>query len=324
MSNIRLPHRALRFAAVMFTLVLAAFSQQSSNSRLSSKQIAQSLTSAIRPDQAAISPDGSQVAWVQPVGGPEGPGGIFVVATNGSGTPQRITAPQCSKCNETGIAWSPDSKQIAFLSDTASSGQSQLYLADLAGRSARKLTSLTGYLGDPKWSRDGKQIAFLFTENAPRTAGPLAPMTPPSGVIDSKVFEQRLTVISAIGGEPRQLSPAEMYIYEYDWSPDNNNFAVIAAPGSGDANWYIAQIYTLPAAGGALKPVFKPNDQMQIAVPRWSPDGRSIAFIGGLMSDEGSTGGDIYTVSAAGGDVPRDVTPRIQATPTWLQWTKPD
>src|SRR5712671_3482600 len=200
------------------------FSQQSPSSqggtgRLSAKAIAQSLTSAIRPHQAAISPDGNQVAWVQPVGGPEGPHGIFVASVSGAaGTPQRITAPQCNQCNEDGIAWSPDSKQIAFLSDGANAGQAQLYIVDVGSKSARKLSSLTGYLADPKWSRDGKQIAFLFTENAPRTAGPLAPMTPPSGVIDSKVYEQRLTVIdAAAGGQPRQLSPAEMYIYEYDW-----------------------------------------------------------------------------------------------------------
>ena len=47
---------------------------------------------------------------------------------------------------------------------------------------------------------------------------------------------------------------------------------------------------------------------MQVAVPRWSPDGRSIAFIGGLMSDEGVTGGDIYTVPATGGEA-RNLTP---------------
>src|SRR5438309_2877298 len=255
MSNIRLPHGAVRLVAVIFTLMLGAFSQSSGN-RLSSKEIAASLTSAIRPDQAAISPDGMQVAWVQPVGGPEGPHGIFLTTLSGAAAPRRITAPQCNQCNEDGIAWSPDSKQLVFLSDAAGSGQSQLYVADVTTSSARKLTSLTGYLADPKWSRDGEQIAFLFTENAPRTAGPLAPMTPPSGVIDSKVYEQRLTVIDAAGGEPRQLSPAEMYIYEYDWSPDNANFAVIAAPGSGDASWYIAQLYSLPAGGGVLKPIF--------------------------------------------------------------------
>ena len=52
---------------------------------------------------------------------------------------------------------------------------------------------------------------------------------------------------------------------------------------------------------------------MQIAVPRWSPDGKTIAFIGGLMSDEGSVGGDVYAIPAAGGD-PRDLTPGMNAS----------
>ena len=39
---------------------------------------------------------------------------------------------------------------------------------------------------------------------------------------------------------------------------------------------------------------------LQIAVPRWSPDGKIIAFIGGLMSDQGSTGGDVWIVSVRG------------------------
>ena len=44
-----------------------------------------------------------------------------------------------------------------------------------------------------------------------------------------------------------------------------------------------------------------PLHGLQIAVPRWSPDGKTIAFIGGLMSDQGSTGGDVWIVSAGGG-----------------------
>jgi hypothetical protein len=43
----------------------------------------------------------------------------------------------------------------------------------------------------------------------------------------------------------------------------------------------------------------RPAAWVQIAVPRWSPDGKKIAFIGGLMSDQGSTGGDVWIVSAA-------------------------
>jgi dipeptidyl aminopeptidase/acylaminoacyl peptidase len=51
--------------------------------------------------------------------------------------------------------------------------------------------------------------------------------------------------------------------------------------------------------------------------PRVSPDGRTVAFIGGLMSDFGSVGGDVWTVPFAGG-LPKDVTPGIRATFTSL------
>ncbi len=36
--------------------------------------------------------------------------------------------------------------------------------------------------------------------------------------------------------------------------------------------------------------------------PRVSPDGRTVAFIGGIMSDFGSVGGDVYTVPIGGGE----------------------
>jgi dipeptidyl aminopeptidase/acylaminoacyl peptidase len=58
---------------------------------------------------------------------------------------------------------------------------------------------------------------------------------------------------------------------------------------------------------------------LQIALPRWSPDGQQIALIGGLMSDQGSTGGDIYVIPASGGE-PKDITPNRNATPAWFKW----
>ena len=58
---------------------------------------------------------------------------------------------------------------------------------------------------------------------------------------------------------------------------------------------------------------------LQIAVPRWSPDGKQIALIGGLMSDQGSTGGDIYVLPATGGPA-RNLTPGLPTSPAWLHW----
>ncbi len=276
----------------------------------------QSLFSVRHFEQVAISPDGSRVAYVERV---HGGNSIFVVDRAAVSSPaQRISAASDNnRRDESDIAWSPDSKRLVFLSDADNAGQLQLYLYNFSTRSAQKLTTLTGFLDSPAWSPDGKTISLLFTENAPRAAGPLMPMTPETGVIENKVYEQRLTTVDVASGQVRQVSPADMYVYEYDWAPDSKSFALTAARGAGDANWYIAQLYTLPAEGGKLKPVYKPS--LQIAVPRWSPDGRSIAFISGIMSDEGSTGGDIFVVSSEGG-VPKNVSPNMKASASGLHW----
>jgi dipeptidyl aminopeptidase/acylaminoacyl peptidase len=278
-------------------------------------------------DQVAISPDGNRVAWVQEgvneSGEATGGTAIFVQdLESASSKPKRISASADSQiAGEGTIAWSPDSKHLAFLSDIEGGGQSNFYVVNVDGGGARKLTSLKGYLADPAWSPDEKTLAFLFTENAPRVAGPLMPMVPETGVIDAKIYEQRLTLVDLASGKVQQISPPDMYVYQYDWSPDGKNFAAIAAHGAGDSNWYVAQLYTLNAAGGELKSIYKPS--LQIAVPRWSPDGKTVAFIGGLMSDEGSIGGDIFTVPASGGNA-RNVTPGIAASPSWLYWESPN
>src|SRR5258707_15271343 len=163
-----------------------------------------------------------------------------------------------SGSSENAVAWSPDGKQIAFLSDGASAGQQQLYVANAAagGSAPRKLTSVKGFLAAPGWSPDGKTIALLFTENAERAAGPLVAEKPQTGVIKEAVTEQRLSLVDVATGKLRQISPADMYVYEYDWSPDSKNFVTTAAHGNGDNNWYVAQIYTIPAAGGEMKSIY--------------------------------------------------------------------
>ena len=271
-------------------------------------------------DQVAVSPDGTQVGWVQRL--TSGGSGIFVSAIGlGPSQPKRISAGNDDQSREEGhFAWSPDSKRLAFLSDAGSPGQLQLYLSELDGNPPRKLTNLEGFLDAPQWSPDGKTIAILFTENAPRASGPLMPMTPETGVIANKIYEQRLATVDAAGGQVQKLSPPDMYVYEFDWSPDGKNFVVTAAKGAGDSNWYVAQLYTLPSSGGDMRSIYQPS--LQVAVPRWSPDGKHIAFISGIMSDEGSVGGDIYLIPSKGGRA-RDITPAIKASPSWLRWLSP-
>ena len=272
--------------------------------------------------ETAISPDGKRVAWVEALdgaGGPSGSSGIFVadLATD-AGRPRRITAGDHHLgCAEHSIAWSPDSTQLAFLSDRDRAGQLQLYVAPADGGPARRLTTVSGFLADPRWSPDGARLGVLFTEGASKPNGPLQPGEAHTGVIDEKILVQRLATIELSSGELKPVSPRDLYVYEYDWSPDGSHCVAIGAHGPGDDHWYIARLYVLAMATGEAREILDPK--MQVAMPRWSPDGRSIAFIGGLMSDEGANGGDIYLVPAAGGTA-RSLTPGLDGSASWLDW----
>jgi dipeptidyl aminopeptidase/acylaminoacyl peptidase len=273
--------------------------------------------------ETAISPDGARVAWVMALDGKDGlpsrHSAIYTSDLRGGARTRRISGAAGQSCMEQGLAWSPDNARLAFLSDCIKSGQLQLYVVGAPGAAARKLTSLTGYLAHPRWSPDGKSIAVLFTENAPRMAGPLEPETPDSGVVEQKVYEQRIAIVEVATGTVRQISPPDLYVYEYDWSPDGKTFAAIGAHGVGDNNWWIAGLYTIPAAGGEAKMIFHPALQMEN--PRWSPDGKAIAFIGGLMSDEDVTGGEIFVASESGaGWSIRNLTPGIPASVKSITW----
>ncbi|HWZ42522.1 MAG TPA: S9 family peptidase [Candidatus Saccharimonadales bacterium] len=312
----------IKFIRAFLITILGASCALAQSKTSPSGDLVRTLFAAKRFDQAAIAPNGQKVAWVESLtdkgGMPSGKSAIYVGEVKPGALPRRISAASATAFYAEGsVAWSPDSRGLAFISTTDKSGP-QLYVADVATGAARKLTKVKGFLSHPGWSPDGKTVAVLFIENADRAAGPLAAETVQTGVIKDTVTEQRLTLVDVTTGKLRQISPADMYVYEFDWSPDGRRFVVTAAHGNGDNNWYIAQIYTLDAGGGPMTSIHRPP--LQIANPAWSPDGKSIAFIGGLMSDEGAIGGDIFLIPSTGGEA-RNLTPEIQASPSWLAWS---
>ena len=271
--------------------------------------------------RVAISPDGRRIAWVKKIKDRKGAwklGAVEVSDVGSASTAARVTAAADGRAHdERDPVWSPDGKQIAFLSDGAKDGQSQIWLAPASGGAARRLTKVKGQLADPRWSPDGKSIAFLYVAGSTQEQGALTAYKPHSGVVDESVEERRIAVADVATGKLREVSPANMYVYDYDWSPDGKRFAAEAAEGSGTDNYWLAQLYTVSAATGKTTSIWKPP--LQIACPRWSPDGKRIAVIHGLMSDEGATGGDIWTVPASGGAA-QNRTEGMKASATVLFW----
>jgi dipeptidyl aminopeptidase/acylaminoacyl peptidase len=260
----------------------------------------------------SISPDGHWLTWVQLAADHSGNTEIYLIdRTNPSAKPARITSgdPETER-RELGVVWSPDNKRFAFLCD-----QKKILLADAGSRKVRELASPDGYVTDVRWRPDGSALAFLFTPNG-GGGGPLEAVPAQTGVIGGETRNQVL-MLSTLNGEPVAVSPKDLNIYEYDWAPNGERVAAIAAPGPADNNWWTAKLYTLDVRSREMVEIYKPPVDRQIAVPRWSPDGKTIAFIGGLMSDEGFVGGDIF--SFAGGGV-TELTQGMKGSASGIVW----
>jgi dipeptidyl aminopeptidase/acylaminoacyl peptidase len=298
----------------------------------------------------AVAPNGKTVAWTVselPLEGGLRPAkrGQSAKAAESAGEPRQVlqmanidgtrlrtvTIPQSVKsCHYSDLHWSPDSRTLAFLSNCnhgpKAEDQLDIYQVAADETAARRVTHLNGFVHELAWTPDGSELSFLYVKGDLHPIAAVSATGPRVGVIGrTGVERQRIAVMPANGGEVRQVTPASIFVYEYDWSPVGDRLAYIGAPPPGRDNWWTAKLYT-QVPGSAPKVALDPSSVqgslhgLQIALPRWSPDASQIALIGGLMSDQGSTGGDIYLMAADGGE-PVDVTPGINFTPSWLTWT---
>jgi hypothetical protein len=274
--------------------------------------------------QVTLNPAASAIAW-----NAEDAGGHPVIYRAPLTHPDQLTRvsaallPDSAGVSETEPAWSPNGREIAFLSDAHSHGQAQVYIVSATRAHQQEpgpLTQFDGHVSNLQWSPDGKYLSVLYVEKSTREPSPMAAEDRATGLIDSQINRnvQRLAVINRQTGEMRQVSPPGLYIFEYDWSPDNRQFVYSAAPAPGDDNWYIARLYLQSAV--MMDTVLLYTPLRQIALPRWSPNGKRIAFIEGLMSDRGGTGGELYTIPSTGGNILQNVTPGRRATPSWFTW----
>ena len=281
-------------------------------------------------EEAALAPDGRRLVYVEKqhnADRTESRNSLIYALDDAGAPPRRVTAGNGTTAHaEKHAAFSGDGAQLAFLSDAEKARQLQLYIAPASGGAVRKLTSVVGQLARPRWSPDGKTLALLCIEGQKQAAGAVEAAARDAGEVAENIFEQRILIVDVATGTSRMITPAESYVYEFDWSPDGTQLAYVSAPGSGDNNnWWIARLNAVDVASGRVREVFKPATQ--IAVPRWSPDGRSIAFIQGLMSDEGSTGGDVFLVPAERSTdeakakaEPKNLTPNRTSSPAWIAW----
>ena len=202
--------------------------------------------------ELALSPDGKKVAFVVR-------GEVFAASAKDGGDAARVTATPAS---ESQVAWSPDSRRLAYVSDR--DGASHLYLYDFAKREETRLTSDSANDVTPRWSPDGKRIAFLRGGRELR-------------VIDVATRAERLLATGEMQRAPFLSSRP------FDWSHDGRWIAYLSSGGEGGQ---FTNAYVVPTTGGDARAVsFLPNSSARFV--SWSGDGSYLLLSTGQRTEMG-------------------------------------
>ncbi|MCD9199115.1 serine hydrolase [Aeromicrobium wangtongii] len=178
------------------------------------------LTAIAVPSQPALSPDGSQVAYVLRTLDTEhnrNHDEVWLVPAAG-GRPERLTAGP----EDTAPAWSPDGSQLAFLR------AGQVHVLTPGGGEPRRLTDLSSGAGAPVWSPDGQRLAFTAPVDPTDGSGPLVAsrldyQTDGAGMFGA--VRHQLHVLDVVSGSCRQVTDGVEHAGQPAWAPDGRTLA---------------------------------------------------------------------------------------------------
>ncbi|HEX9068756.1 MAG TPA: S9 family peptidase, partial [Ktedonobacterales bacterium] len=158
------------------------------------------------------------------------------------------------------------------------------------------------------WAPDGKRLAFLSLEGPELSGDPIMP---------APGRHRRLWTVRPGSDSPEPVTPSNVTVWEFAWSPKSDQLAVFFSAGPDETDYYRGQIGMVSATGGAITQ--RTRLDRQAAALTWSPDGSRIAYVSGEWSDRGLVGGDVFTLAAQGGE-PRNLTEGIMCSPSLVRW----
>lgn len=214
-------------------------------------------------------------------------------------------------------AFSPDGQKIAFIS--ARSGKNQIWVMRLLGGEAEMLTDVKKGVAGFQWAPDGRTIAFLSADSDSEAEEKARKEKRDAWVVDENFKYRHLYTIplskDADGKRAvRRLTQGAFYVNDFDWSPDSKTIVFSHKPDPTiNAGYKSGDISLVPADSGAVTPLVSWAGVDQS--PKYSPDGKYIAFSSSGKEPALIGLQDLYVVPAAGGaPIPMPLTPDRNAS----------
>jgi dipeptidyl aminopeptidase/acylaminoacyl peptidase len=248
--------------------------------------------------------------------------GLWLATGAQAQSPRKLTLDDLNRLREVSAPEiSPDGAWVAYtvtLPDTVKDEPNRdLWMISWDGRRNVRLTSSPESEGTPRWSPDGRYLAFLSSREDSREAA-------------------QIWLLDRTGGEAQRLTDVPGGVSDYAWSPDGKRVALIASDPDPDSSSSDTSRHRTPKPividryqfkedkSGYLGPrrthlyvfdlairtpqILTPGDYNELA-PVWSPDGKSIAFVSKRRADFDRTNNwDLYVVAASPGATPRQLT----------------
>jgi dipeptidyl aminopeptidase/acylaminoacyl peptidase len=252
-----------------------------------------------RVSDPQISPDGTSVVFSitrMDLAKNAGNSDIWQVALP-SGTPRQLTR---SEKRDNAARWSPDGKQLAFISSR--DGDPQIWILDITSGEPRKLTTISTGADGVIWSPDGKNLAFtseVYPDCQNDDCNAQTNKEAESSKVKAKVFDQLLYrhwdswkdgkrthifVVSVDGGPPRDLTPGDFEAppfslggpTDYAFSPNGKEICFARNTDPVGATSTNSDLWIVQLSGG--NPVRITSNPAYDGSPLYSPDGRYIAY----------------------------------------------